>query len=56
VHGGHRRSASLIEGGRRGQGPHISEGEEGKAVWAGQRPLGWLAGGPVLGRGEVGRD
>jgi hypothetical protein len=35
-------------------GLHASGGEEGKARWAGQRPLGQLAGGPVLGRGEAG--
>jgi hypothetical protein len=56
VRGGRRRSAGLTWGGRRGRGPHISEGEEGKAVWADQRPLGQLAGGPALGRGEVDRD
>jgi hypothetical protein len=33
------------------RGPHVSEGGEGKAGWAGQRPLGWLAGGPARGRG-----
>jgi hypothetical protein len=38
-----------------GQGPHVSEGGEGKAGWAGRRPLGWLAGGPTWARGEVGR-
>jgi hypothetical protein len=38
-----------------GQGPHVSEGGEGKAGWAGRRPLGQLAGGPTRGRGEVGR-
>jgi hypothetical protein len=38
-----------------GQGPHVSEGGEGKARWAGRRPLGWLVGGPARGRGEVGR-
>jgi hypothetical protein len=27
-----------------------------KAVWAGRRPLGQLAGGPAVGRGEVGHD
>jgi hypothetical protein len=37
------------------RGPHVSEGGEGKARWAGRRPLGWLAGGPAWGRGEVGR-
>jgi hypothetical protein len=37
------------------RGPHIGEGGEGKAGWAGRRPLGRLAGGPTLGRGEVGR-
>jgi hypothetical protein len=46
----------LTEGGRRGRGSHISEGEEGKIMWADQRPLGQLAGGLALGRGEVGRD
>jgi hypothetical protein len=46
----------LTEGGRRGRGPHVSEGEEGKAMWAGRRPVGRLAGGPALGRGEVGCD
>jgi hypothetical protein len=35
-------------------GPHVSEGQEGKAGWAGRRPLGRLAGGPARGRGEVG--
>jgi hypothetical protein len=38
-----------------GRGPHVSEGGEGKAGWAGRRPLGRLAGGPTWGRGEVGR-
>jgi hypothetical protein len=47
-------------GGRLGEeddrrGLHISEGGEGKAGWAGRRPLGWLAGGSTWGRGEVGR-
>jgi hypothetical protein len=32
VHGGQQCSAGLTEGGRRGQGPHVSDGEEGKAV------------------------
>jgi hypothetical protein len=36
-------------------GPHISEGGEGKARWAGRRPLGRLAGGSARGGGEVGR-
>jgi hypothetical protein len=52
---GRRCSAGLPEGGRRGWGPHISEGGEGKAGRADRRPLCWLAGGPVRGRGEVGR-
>jgi hypothetical protein len=39
---------------RRGRGPHVSEGGEGKAGWDGRRPLGRLAGGPARGRGEVG--
>jgi hypothetical protein len=55
-HRGRRRSAGLTERGRRGRGPHVSEGEEGKAVWVDRRPRGRLAGGPVLGRWEVGRD
>jgi hypothetical protein len=46
----------LTEGGRRGRGLHVSEGEERKAVWAGRRRLGWLADRPVLGREEVGHD
>jgi hypothetical protein len=37
-----------------GRGPHISEGGEGKAGWAGRRPQGRLASGPTCGRGEVG--
>jgi hypothetical protein len=53
VRGGRRRSAGLTEGGRRGLRPHISGGEEGKAGWAGRRPLGRLASGLMLGIGEV---
>jgi hypothetical protein len=34
MRGGRRRSTGFTEGGRRGQGPHVSEGEEGKAMWA----------------------
>jgi hypothetical protein len=37
-------------------GPYVSEGGEGKAGWAGRRPLGRLAGGSTRGRGEVGHD
>jgi hypothetical protein len=44
----------VSERGRRGRGPHISEGGEGMAGWASRRPLGWLASGTARGRGEVG--
>jgi hypothetical protein len=40
----------------RGRGLHVSEREEGKAVWAGRSSLGQLVGGPALGRGELGHD
>jgi hypothetical protein len=55
VRKGRQRLSGFTEGGRRGRGPHISGGEEGKAGWASRRPLGLLAGGSALGRGKVGR-
>jgi hypothetical protein len=45
-----------LDRGREMRRPHVSEGEEGKAVWASRRPFNRLVGGSVLGRGEVGRD
>jgi hypothetical protein len=51
-------AATAVGPGRKttGRGLHVSEGGEGKAGWAGRRPLGWLASGPVRGRGVVGRS
>jgi hypothetical protein len=52
----HETAAPVVGPGKKmtGQGPHVSEGGEGKAGWAGRRPLGRLASGPTRGRGEVG--
>jgi hypothetical protein len=52
-----RRTAALgrLDRGRETRaGPAHQQGEEGKAGWAGRRPLGQLASGLALGRGEVG--
>jgi hypothetical protein len=45
----HETAAAAVGPGKK------SEGGEGKAEWAGRRRLGQLAGGPIQGRGEVGR-
>jgi hypothetical protein len=38
----HETAAAAVGLGKKmtGRGPHVSEGGEGKAGWAGQRPLG----------------
>jgi hypothetical protein len=54
---GRETAAAVVQTGRKmtGRGPHVTEGGEGKAGWAGRRLLGWLASGPERRRGDVGR-